>query len=98
MHVRAPFGTRNFWDSDIMIPIANFVNLFALDYQESIKNSRLGVLSIRTMVRERVFRWNSLCDNLLYLGNKLTDLGLVCAYGQVEYVECAEELIVGRIS
>jgi hypothetical protein len=38
------------------------------------------------MVRERVFRWNSLCHNLLTLGNKLTHLGLVCVDGVVTYV------------
>jgi hypothetical protein len=47
-------------------------------------------ISISTMVRERVFRWNPLCHNLLTLGNKLTHLGLVYSDGVVTYEPHAE--------
>jgi hypothetical protein len=40
----------------------------------------------KSMVRERVFRWNSLCQNLLQLGKELSDLGLIYSDGKVIYL------------
>jgi hypothetical protein len=57
-------------------------NLKLDDLAESLRDNNL--------VRERVFRWNPLCHNLLTLGNKLTHLGLVYSDGVVTYEPHAE--------
>ena len=44
------------------------------------------------MVHQRVFRWNSLCHNLLRIANRLSELGLVYSDGEVKYLAGAEDM------
>ena len=45
-----------------------------------------------SLVRERVFRWSSLCNNLLCLGSRLNELGLVYSDAKVIYLQADDEV------
>jgi hypothetical protein len=65
-------------------------------YKKSALHGRLytGLL----LVRERVSRWNPLCHNLLTLGNKLAELGLVYSDCKVVHLVHATEESCERFS
>jgi hypothetical protein len=62
-----------------------------MNQQYITKNSQLGVLSTRTLVRERDTFWNPLMESVLKVGTKLTCLGFIYLDGEVVIIEPATE-------
>jgi hypothetical protein len=58
-------------------------------FRKHKKTPVLGRLLIcnSKLVRERVFRWNPLCNNLMRLGKLLTELGLLYTNGNVAHLQ-----------